>query len=222
MSNSISLSKIAQSVIKEYETDEINADLEREMKAALSKITSSAKSVKVEKENIEVESEENGELQEALDPVSWIGIILAAPKVVELLTKAFSTLLSKINKYFKKGNQPTDNETEIAKTIISFTHKWHSAYVKVLQYILEATGCFRKANITDSADKKRASEMLYYIIVAGLATYSGVGAAKAFKAAMASKDITTAASSFNLAAIESAMAAIKSGEVKAFLSKVMM
>lgn len=218
MSN-ISLSKIAHSVLKEYETDEINADLEKEMKAALSKLTTSAKSIEVKEEDID--NVEERDLQEALDPISWVGIILAAPKVVELLAKAFGTLTSKINKYFKKGSQETDNESEIAKSIISFTHKWHSGYVKVLQYVLEVTGCFKKANITSNADKKRATEMLYYIIVAGLATYSGVGAAKAFKTALASKDIATAASSFNLGAIESAMAAIKSGEVKAFLGKVM-
>lgn len=214
--NNISLSNIARSVIKEYDTQEINSDLEKEMKTALAKLTAGAKSIKPE-DKIEVP-----EVTEALDPVTIIGLVLAAPKLLEILASAFGSVMKKLNKYFKKGAQPTDNESEIAKSIIEFSHKWHSAYIKILQYVLEMFGVFAKANITNNTDKKKATEMLYYTIIAGLAVYSGVGAASAFKSAMASKDIATAAGNFNLSALEAAMTVIKSGEVQSFLKKVML
>ena len=214
--NNISLSNIAKSVIKEYETQEINSDLEKEMGAALAKLTAGAKSIKPE------DKIETPEVTEVLDPVSIIGLTLAAPKLIQILASAFGGIMKKLNKYFKKGAQPQDNESEIAKSIIEFSHKWHGAYIKTLQYALEMFGVFAKSGITNSADKKKATEMLYYTLIAGLSVYSGVGAASAFKSAMASKDIAAAAANFNLSALEAAMTKIKAGEVQQFLKKVML
>ena len=146
---------------------------------------------------------------------------LAAPKLIEIFSKSLGGLLAKLNKYFKKGSQAADNEMEIAKSIIAFSHKWHNGYIKVLQYILDMTGVFAKANITNDADKKRATEMVYYILLAGLAVYSGVSSAEAFKSALESKDLAPMAGKFSIGAIETALAKVKVGEVKNFLSKIM-
>jgi len=209
------LAPIAKSVILEYESEEIAADLEKEMGAALAKLTASAKTIKPE-DKIEVP-----ELTEVLDPVTLIGLVLAAPKMVEMLAKAFNTVSKKLNKYFKKGPQPQDDETGIAKNIIEFTHKWHSAYIKVLQFALEMFGVFAKAKITNTEDKKKATEMLYYTIIAALAFYSGVSSAVAFKKALMAQDIAAASSNFSLASLETAMTKVKSGEVKEFMQKIM-
>ena len=65
--------------------------------------------------------------------------------------------------------------------------------------------------------QKKAAEVVYYTIVAGLAVYSGIGAVGAFKGAIQG---AAHGGSFSLGAFEAAMATIKSGEVVDFLGKL--
>ena len=78
-------------------------------------------------------------------------------------------------------------------------------------------GGFKKVGINDEAQQMKAAEAVYYVLVASLAVYSGVGAVSAFKSA-----VTGAANggSFSLAAFEAAMASIKSSEVAEFVGKL--
>ena len=212
MTNNISLSEIARQVIYEFETEDVVSDLEKEMGAALTQLSAGAKTI---------EPVENlPEINEALDPVSIASLVLAAPKILELLTKVFSKIATKLNSYFKKGTQPTDNEGEIAKTVIEFSHKWHKGYIKVLRFLLETAGIFTAAKITKDTDKNKATEMLYYTIIAGLAVYSGAQGIGAFKKALMSKDIAYATGDFSIGSLEAALAQIKAGEVKSFLNKI--
>ena len=212
MKNNISLSEIARQVIYEFETEDVVSDLEKEMGAALTQLSAGAKTI---------EPVENlPEINEALDPVSIASLVLAAPKILELLTKVFSKIATKLNSYFKKGTQPTDNEGEIAKTVIEFSHKWHKGYIKVLRFLLETAGIFTAAKITKDTDKNKATEMLYYTIIAGLAVYSGVQGIGAFKKALMYKDIAYATGDFSIGSLEAALAQIKAGEVKSFLNKI--
>jgi len=212
MKNNISLSEIARQVLYEFETEDVVSDLEKEMGSALAQLTAGAKTI---------EPVENlPEINEALDPVSIASLVLAAPKILELLTKVFSKISTKLNGYFKKGTQPTDNEGEIAKTVIEFSHKWHKGYIKVLKFLLETAGIFNAAKIVKDTDKNKATEMLYYTIIAGLAVYSGVQGIGAFKKALMSKDIAYATGDFSIGSLEAALAQIKAGEVKSFLNKI--
>lgn len=213
MKNKIYLSEIAKSVILEFETDDVVTDLEKEMGKALSQLTAGAKKIN--------KVSDLPEINEALDPVSIAGLVLAAPKIIELLATAFSKINSKLNKYFKKGTQPTDNESEIAKAVIAFSHKWHKSYIKVLKFMLEVSGIFNSAKIVNDTDKNKATELLYYTILAGLAVYSGVQGISAFKKALMSKDIAYATGDFSIGSLEAALARIKAGEVKTFLSKIL-
>jgi len=158
------------------------------------------------------------ELNEALGAVAIVGALLAAPKVVELIVKSFRAVVNLFTKLFKPGQakSPQDQE-EMATTIIEFTHKWHKAYIKGLKWILKTTGLFRKVGIKDEAQQLKAAEAIYYVLIASLAVYSGVGAVGAFKSAA-----STAAhgGEFSLGAFEAAMASIKSAEVVEFIGKL--
>jgi hypothetical protein len=144
----------------------------------------------------------------------WILVSMA-------LSTIFGIIINQVDKYFNKGTQPTDNEGEIAKAVIAFSHKWHKSYIKVLRFMLEVSGIFNSAKIVNDVDKNKATELLYYTLIAGMAVYSGIQGIAAFKKALMSKDIAYAASDFSLGTFEAALAQIKAGEVKTFLNKVL-
>lgn len=154
---------------------------------------------------------------EAIGTIAVIGMLLAAPKVVELVVKGFAKVVSVFKKMFKPKQAKSEQEqSEMANKIIEFTHKWHKSYIKGLKWILKVSGLFAKAGIKDDAAQTKAAELIYYTIIAGLAVYSGVGAAGAFKSAMSSG----AGGDIAIGSLESAMATIKSGEVAEFLGKL--
>jgi len=158
------------------------------------------------------------EVTEAVGVVAVLGIILALPKLTEILVKSLVKITATFKKFFKKNAAKSESEQiEVAKNIIAFTHKWHKMYVKVLYLALKTAGVFKKANITNPDMQMKATEAIYYTLVAGLAIYSGVGAVSAFKAALTS---SVEAGHFSLGALESAMSAIKSKEVTEFLQKI--
>jgi hypothetical protein len=160
----------------------------------------------------------DAKMNEALGVIGIVGIILAAPKVLELFVKGMSKLVAVYKKIFKPGEGKGKPE-EMAAKIIDFTHKWHKMYIKGVKWILKITGAFKKAGIEDDAAQMKAAELVYYIIIAGLAVYSGVGAVSAFKAA-ATGPASGVAGQFSLGALETAMASVKSAEVSQFLGKM--
>jgi len=159
----------------------------------------------------------NVKVAEAVGIVTVVGALLAAPKVIELLAKGMQKLFSTYKKLFKRDAAKGEQEQlQVAKTLIEFSHKWHKLYPKGIKWILSASGLFKKAGINSEQDQMKAAELIYYTILAGLAVYSGVGAVSAFKSAAASADL----GGFSLGSFETAMSTIKSGEVAAFLSKI--
>ncbi len=154
---------------------------------------------------------------EAFGAIAVIGVILAAPKVVELIVKGFSKVVSVYKKLFKPKSASTPQEqADMAKKIVDFTHKWHKKYIQGVKWILKVTGLFRKAGITEESQQQKAAELVFYTIIAGLAVYSGIGAASAFKGVLSSGS----GGEFALGSFEAAMAGIKSQEVAEFLTKL--
>lgn len=156
-------------------------------------------------------------VNEDVGVITVVGILLAAPKLLELFAKGLSKLVNVYKKYFKKdtANTPED-QVSIAKNIIEFSHKWHKTYIKGIKWILQMSGAFDKAGIKGDANQTKAAEMLFYVIIAGLAVYSGVQAFSAFKSAA----VTAASGDLALGSLEAAMAAVKSNEIRQFLTKI--
>ena len=192
--------------------DQAEDKLEREMGKSLKDLESAFKS-DAAAAKAEVDQVDESQLNEALGTTAIIGIILAAPKVVELFTKGVSGLFKMVKKLL--GKEP--GEDKIAASIIDFTHKWHKFYITIVHKILKYTGIYRKAKITNEAQQKKVATAVYYIIVAGLAVSAGIGAASAFKQGMSA---AAHGGEFQLAALETAMSAIKSGEVKTFVKAI--
>jgi hypothetical protein len=206
---------IMEQLIKEAEEKQQLAALDQAMgmafKAMGAELQSNQDELKQDVQNADIE------LKESITVATVVGMLLAAPKVVELITKGFSKLVSVFKKVFpRKGAQTAEEQNIVAEKIVEFTHKWHQSYVKGLKWILKVTGMFDKAGIKGDSAQTKAAEMIYYTLIASLAVYSGVGAVSAFKSAIAAKD----ASQFSLAALETAMASIKTGEVAAFVGEL--
>ena len=158
------------------------------------------------------EFDNEGVLNEGFGVLVIISTLLAAPKIIELLGRGISKVVKLFRKIFKKNS--TD-EVDTAKRIIEFSHKWHNVYIKLFEVILSKSGILKKAGITDKNDVRKAAEVVYYTVVAGLAVASGVGSISAFKTAL-----QTTSGSFSMGVFEAVMAAVKSAEVRKFLTKV--
>lgn len=207
------LTPIVESIIREAEEQaEIDA-LNKAMETAFKDLGNLYKNKEAQiKQDIE---QSDIELAEALDPISIIGIILALPKLTETIVKGLSKLVGTFKKLVGKGEGSGDPEG-MAKLIIDGTHKWHKAYIKGLKWILKMSGVFDKAGIKGDAAQNKAAEVVYYTIIAIMAVYSGVGAAKAFKSFVSSGQIPD----FNLSMFEALLTKVKTGEVQEFAGKL--
>lgn len=199
-------------------TDDEQAQLEKEMGNALAALKSQASNAGQLKEARQQVREAEIKLNEALGAVAIIGAILAAPKIIELITKGISKLVKLFKKLVGvKAAATEDERVDTAKRIINFTHRWHKAYIKFFKFLLSVTGILDKAGITKPEDQMKAAEVVYYTVVAGLAVYSGIGAVSAFKTAAST---TAGGSEFALGTFEAVMASVKTTEVTEFLTKV--
>ena len=204
------LQPILEGILREEEDKKTISALDQAMATSFKTMGTELEANKVE--------QSDGKLNESLGVLAILGVILAAPKLVELLAKGFSAIINTFKKLFKPNQAKTEQEQEsVAHTIIEFTHKWHKSYIKGLKWIFKVSGVFKKANIEGEANQLKATEAVYYVFIAALAVWSGVGAVGAFKAAIAG---AANGGSFSLAAFEAAMATIKSAEVSEFSSKL--
>jgi hypothetical protein len=128
-----------------------------------------------------------------VDTVFFIGLALALPKIAEIT----ATLIEKLVKKLGGGDK-----SKIAEFLRTSAEKMHHVYVKIVRVALLVVPSFRSADVKT---QEKVAEIVFTLIIAGLAVYSGYNAVKA--------GIST------LGALEGAIAAIKSGEVVQFLSK---
>ena len=212
------LQLILEEILREEESKKQIAAMDQAMGDAFKTLGAELEANKEEIQQDVANADVNEEkLHEVIDPITIIGIALAAPKVIELFAKAIGRLVAAWKRLVKPG-QAKGSEEEFASTIIEFTHKWHKLYIKGIKWILSVSGVFKKAGVKDEATKEKAAEVMYYVIVAGLAVYAGVGAVKAFKSAL--QGGASAVGDFSLGGLETAMVAVKSTEVKEFLMKM--
>lgn len=137
-----------------------------------------------------------------------ISLVTAAPGLIKTLTGIAQKILVK----FKMMN-PDNN---IMDSVIKLADKWHHMYIKVIQFAMEKLGLFKKAGITYPEQKKRTAEVIFYVLVFGLAVFSGVSTAKHIKHALDTAHFTN----LNMTTLEAVLTAIKSKEVIAFVKEL--
>jgi len=128
-----------------------------------------------------------------VDAIFFVGLALALPKIAEISANIIEKLIKRLG---------GGDKSKIAEFLRTSADKLHHAYLKIVKIALLAIPEFRKA---DKQIQDKVAEVVFTLIIAGLAVYSGYSAVKA--------GVST------LGALEGAMAAIKSNEVMQFLSK---
>ena len=127
-----------------------------------------------------------------------LGVTLAAPAIVKLFTG-----IAKVFGNTVKGWTGKDLGIEkVAEKINHYADKFHHLFHKPIRFFVE-----KVLRIKDETKVKQATELLFHLLIAFLMIYSGVGAASAAQSG------DTAFAGF-----ESLLAAVKAGEVKAYLA----
>jgi len=138
-----------------------------------------------------------------------ISILTASPGIISMFAKLGKKLTSKFKSLKGIGEKFGDK-------LISFADKWHHFYIKAIVKLIELTGIYKKSNITDKKEKEKIAEVLFYVIVFGLAIYSGVTTVKHIAHIVKDAHLTN----INSTTLEGILTAIKSKEIKGFLNKI--
>jgi hypothetical protein len=133
-----------------------------------------------------------GRINEEFGFMFFAGLALALPPIIELIGK-LSKIISK-----KLGGSG-----EVGEKIAHFGHELHEVYHEALRRLLDMT-LFKlpSLKIIDERGKKQITDALFMLIIVYMAIYSGSAAVNAIKGL-----------EIGPAVAESALAAIKSGEV---------
>ena len=127
-----------------------------------------------------------------------LGVTLAAPAIVKLFTGIAKVLGNAV-----KGWTGKDLGIEkVAEKINHYADKFHHSFEKPIKFFVR-----KVLRIEDETKVKQATDLLFHLLIAFLMIYSGVGAASAAQSG------DTAFAGF-----ESLLAAVKAGEVKAYLA----
>lgn len=152
-----------------------------------------------------------GELEDALQNateteneglITTASLVLALPAVLGLIAKVGKFASSMINKML--GNKPNEDAEaqEYFKQVGAVADQLHHLYIKPIEYVV-------KKFVKDANKAHTISNAIFHVIIATMCLASGVTAIKALQA----KNVS-------LASLESALTAVKSGEVRDYLQKL--
>ena len=143
--------------------------------------------------------EKEGELDEGL--MLAAGLILAVPAIVKLFTG-----IARVFGHAVEGWTGKDLGIDrVADKIVAYADKTHHLFQKPIGFFVK-----KVLRIKDEKKAHQATELLFTLLIAFLMVSSGVGAAAA-----ATKGQT------GLAGFEGALAAVKGGEVSAYLKTML-
>ena len=129
-------------------------------------------------------------------------IAIALPAIMGLVAKFGKAAGAMVNKVL--GKKPTDQDAyqQWMTKLGNIADELHHLYMAPLEAIV-------KKFVKDEAKAKKIASGIFHVIVATFLIASGVTAVKAFQA----KNVS-------LATLESALSAVKGGEIKDFISKL--
>lgn len=186
-------------IITEIEdiSKENNTDVDAAMKAGLSALTSGGTSLDEIKDD-----EQPKQLNESIVGLIASGL-LAAPKIIEWIGKAIGF----ISKPFMKDK----NESEIAKKIEHFGHKWEKLYLKAIIWVVKKTKFVSQIWMLpgNKIDEQKLLIVAKYIYAAILAIAMG----NAAKTILSPESII-------MKAIEGSLGGVKAVEIAQIASKV--
>ncbi len=163
--------------------------------------------------------EEKQQLNE-VEPISLtIGLILSAPKIIELLGKLIKGAVSIFKKVKNKlglgGGEDVSGENKATAWLENNAHKLHNKYINIIKKTVKLLGFASKVwkdPETGKADEEKlklVAEVLLLVAIGVAAGYSFTGGVSALKAGHPI-----------VAALEGGLGAIKGSEIADILTKV--
>ncbi len=157
------------------------------------------KLMKSEAEDVADEIDEKSQQQKLDEGVLFgLGVALAAPALVKIFAQIAKLFANTIQGWTGKN---VDSMNSLADKIIKYSEKVHHKFIVPIEFFVK-----KVLRIKDESKAKQASELLFNLLVAFLMVYSGVGAVEAAEAGKGT-----------LAGFEGLLAAVKGGEVNAYL-----
>ena len=177
--------------IKEAEVDKQEDDVIAQLKSQIGSLINGIE------DTLQDKTEEQNE-----GLLTVTSLAVAMPAILGLVAKFGKAAGSIINKVIGKKPTAKEEEENWFNKLGKIADDLHHLYQAPLENVV-------KKFIKDPAKAKKASHFLFHVIVAVMLLASGATAIKALK----SKEIS-------LATLETALAAIKGGEIKSYISKL--
>jgi len=171
------LKALLEQLVLEAEDEATQAQLNSALQVAFNNLGTGFKK---NKEDIEQDVQQAKELKESFTVAATISLLLSMPSIIKMIAKALSAINTLVKKLMKKSNQEED-QSKVLQMLLTAADKWYNVYIKGFMWILQTSGFYQKANITDKALQRRFAEVLYYTVLAGLAVHSGIQSIDAVK-----------------------------------------
>lgn len=178
--------------IKEAEVDKQEAEIMSQLKTQMGSLVNTINTTLQDK----TEEQNEGLLTVA-------GLAVAMPSILGLVAKFGKGAGSIINKIIGKKPTKKEEEQNWFNKLGKIADDLHHLYQAPLENVV-------KKFVKDPIKAKKIAHFLFHVIVAVMLLASGVTAVKALK----SKEIS-------LATLETALAAVKGGEIKNYISKLL-
>lgn len=129
-------------------------------------------------------------------------LLLALPSILGLIARLGKAMSSIIKRTIGTASDHQNDADKYFQQMGRIADELHHLYIKPIELIV-------KRFVKDPTKAHKAANFIFHVIVAIMCIASGVGAVKALKS-----------NSINLATLEAALTAVKGGEVKTYLSKL--
>ena len=129
-------------------------------------------------------------------------LLLALPSILGLIARLGKAMNSIIKRTIGTASDHQNDADKYFQQMGRIADELHHLYIKPIELIV-------RRFVKDPTKAHKAANFIFHVIVAIMCIASGVGAVKALKS-----------NSINLATLEAALTAVKGGEVKTYLSKL--
>jgi Flp pilus assembly pilin Flp len=129
-------------------------------------------------------------------------LLLALPAILGLIARLGKAMSSIIKRTIGTASQNQNDADKYFQQMGRIADELHHLYIKPIELIV-------RRFVKDPTKASKVANAIFHVIVAIMMIASGVGAVKALKA-----------NSINMATLETALTAVKGGEVKTYLSKL--
>jgi len=135
--------------------------------------------------------------------VTAASLVLALPAILGLIARLGKTVSSIIKRTIGTASQHQTDSEKYFQQMGRIADELHHLYIKPIELVV-------KRFVKDPTKAQKAASAIFHVIIAVMCIASGISAIKALQ----SKEIS-------MASLESALSAVKGGEVKNYITKLL-